>query len=214
MIKRGYSTQMSYDITNDEKVQAEKALMAFEYALKVLNLADQHLNIMFIPFKDHGDIKPEEILKFRAALRRFRDKAIENFNNFKIAAFKCINLIQTFSSDTQTAKLIKSFISSVEDMENQVNNFSKLFESLESKDFVQKVVQIIDGIKKEIKQLNQIVEDRIRTHIQTNILGKTWVDSISKDLQVNVEKKTPLLIELNKERQKELSELFKNKEGK
>lgn len=214
MIKRGYSTQMSYDITNDEKMQAEKALMAFDYALKVLNLADQHLNIMFVPFKDYTDVKPEEILKFRAALRRFRDKAIENFNNFKVAAFKCINLIQPFSSDTQTAKLIKSFISSVEDMENQVNSFSKLFESLESKDFVAKVVQIIDGIKKEIKQLNQIVEERIKNHIQTNILGKTWVDAISKELQINVDKKTPLLIELNKERQKELGQVLKNKEEK
>lgn len=205
---------MSYEVTQAEKAQAEKAIIAFNHSLALLHQASDHLNIMLTPFKDHPDISTEEIINFRAALRRFRDKSIENFNNFKIASFKCITLMQLFSSDTQTAKLIKSFISSVEDIETQVNVFAELFDNLESKDFVAQVVKIIEGIKKETDQLEQIIDDRIKSHIQTNILGKTWVDSVSDELQINVEKKVPLLVELHKERQNQLNNLSKEREKK
>lgn len=202
---------MTYDVTDAEKAQAEKALIAFNTALKLLNQASDHLNIMLTPFKDHPDISSDEIMNFRAALRRFRDKSIDNFNAFKIGAFKCITLMQMFSSDTQSAKLIKSFISSVEDIEKQVNKFSELFNNLESKDFVAQVVKIIEGIKKETDQLELLIDDRIKSHVQSNILGKTWVDGVSNELQMSIEKRTPLLIELNKERENELNNLSKER---
>src|ERR1019366_9363245 len=132
MIKHSYSVQLTYDVTDAEKAQAEKALIAFDFSSKLLGVAKDHLNIMHTPFKDNNDISTEEVIKFRAALRRFRDKSIENFNEFKKASFKCIALMQLFSSDTQTSKLIKSFISSVEDMEKQVNKFSESFNDLEN----------------------------------------------------------------------------------
>jgi uncharacterized protein (UPF0335 family) len=196
---------MSYDITDAEKAQAEKALVSFNLLLKYLQKAKDHMDIMYVPFKDHPDISPEEVVKFRAALRRFRDKVIENFNNFKVIAFKCVTLMQIFSSDTQTAKLIKSFISSIEDIESQVNKFSELFNNLKSKDFITTVVQSIDLIKKESDQLEEIVDGRIKSHIQTNILNKTWIDSVNEDLKIEPKTPTPFLLELNKERQELLN---------
>lgn len=209
MIKKGYSAQLTYDITDLEKAQAEKALLAFDYTLKLLRLSSDHLNIMLVPFKDHPEIPEKEVVKYRAALRRFRDKVIENFNNFKRYSFQCVSLIQTFSSDTQTSKLIKSFISSVEDIEKLVNKFSGLFDQLDSKDFISEIVKETEQIQKEIEQLEELIDGRIKTHIQTNILGKTWVDSVSNELQINVENKTPIIIELNKKRQEELNHLNK-----
>jgi hypothetical protein len=209
MIKKGYNVSLTYDITDLEKAQAEKALLAFDYTLKLLRLSSDHLNIMLIPFKDHPEIPEKEIVKYRAALRRFRDKAIENLNNFKRYSFQCISLIQMFSTDTQTSKLIKSFISSVEDIEKLVNRFSGLFDKLDSKDFVTEIVKEAEQIQKEIEQLEDLIDSRIKTHIQTNILGKTWVDNVSDELQINVENKTPLIIELNKKRQEELNHLNK-----
>src|SRR6266481_7869311 len=103
--KFNYNTQLSYDFSDSEKEQAEKAIVAFEYSVKTLKIATDHLNILYIPFKDNPNITNDQLLKFRAALRRFRDKSIENFNTFKIIAFKCITLMQLFSSDTQTVKL-------------------------------------------------------------------------------------------------------------
>lgn len=212
MEKKSYSVQMSYEVTDAEKSQAEQALLTFDYAQKLLRAASDHLDIMKTPFKDHPEIDKEQINKFRAALRRFRDKSIDNFNFFKISAFKCITAMQMFASDTQTVKVLKSFINAIEDIEKRVNDFSELFDNLESKTFVADVVKIIEVIQKECDELNDIIDERIKTHIQTNILGKNWTDNISNELQMKIEKETPLMIDLFNERQKLLNEDNKKKE--
>jgi len=206
-IRKSYQAQLSYDITASEKEQAEKALIAFNYALKLLHIASKYLNIMKVPFKDHQDIPNEELIKFRADLREYRDKVIEQFNNFKAAAFRCIVALNPFSLDTQTAKLKKSFIASVENIETRVNEFAEQFETLEDKAFVPTVVKDLTDIEKEVEQLEELIDDRIKTHIQTNILGKTWVDGVSNALQEKIETETPKLLELEQERQKQLSYL-------
>lgn len=203
---------MSYAVTDAEKAQAEKAVLAFVYTQKLLKMASDHLQIMLTPFKDHPDIDEKQVNKFRAALRRFRDKAIENFNEFKIAAFKCISLVQMFSTDTQTVKIMKSFIASIEDIEKQVNDFSELFSDLGSKTFVKDSVSAMEAIQKECEELNDIIDERVKSHFQTNIIGKSWVDSISNDLQMKLEKETPLMVDLYTQRQEQLNDMNKKKE--
>lgn len=197
---------MSYEVSDLEKAQAEKALLCFNYAQKLLKAASDHLDIMKTPFKDNGDIDTAQVLKFRAALRRFRDKVIDNFNNFKIIAFKCITIMQTFASDTQTVKIMKSFIAAIEDIEKQVNDFADLFSDFQSKTFVKDAVSVIETIQKDCDDLNDIIDERLKTHLQTNILGKNWTDSISKDLEMKIEKQTPLMLDLYNERQNQLNE--------
>jgi hypothetical protein len=117
--------------------------------------------------------------------------------------------MQPFSSDTQSAKLIKSVITTVEEIENNINKFSELFNNLQDKDFIPNVIKTIEMVKKYIDQLEEIIDERIKTHIQTNILGETWVNSVQDHLKVNIEDRVPLLLELNQERQKILNNLKK-----
>ena len=196
MRKQSYAVQMSHQVSEAKKEQAKKAITAFDTTMKTLRSANDHLDIMFTPFKDHPDISTEQVVKFRAALRRFRDKAIENFNQFKIQAFHCYTLMVVFSSDTQTSKLMKSFISAIEDIEKYVNEFSELFAELESKSFVQDVTKDIEKIHKESDALKEIIEDRIKNHIQKNIIGKNWIDSVSDELSVKVEENKPIMMDL------------------
>lgn len=211
MIKRAYSIQMSYEVSDAEKQQAEKALLYFNHALKLLNLANDHLNIMKTPFKSNPDSDVNEIVKARAAIRRFRDQSVKNFNDFKVAAFKCVKSMQDFSSDTQTIKLVKSFISSVEELEVKVNNFVDLFDDLQSKEFSSEIVRVIEEIQKDCKDIDEIIDERIKSHIQSNILAKSWVDSMSNNLQMKIEKKTPLMLDLFNQRQDQLNEVIKEK---
>lgn len=159
---------------------------------------------MKTPFKDSPEISPEEITAARAAIRRFRDKSVENFNEFKIAAFKCVQVMQHFSSDTQTVKVMKSFISSVEELENGVNDFVDLFGDLESKTFAKDVVDSAEIIQKHCDDLEDIVDDRIKSHIQSNILAKNWINNVSDDLQMKIEKQTPLILDLFNKREDQL----------
>lgn len=211
MIKRAYSIQMTYEVSDAEKQQAEKALIAFNHALKVLQLSNEHLNIMKTPFKESPEMDTKAVLAARAAIRRFRDQAVKNFNDFKKEAFVCVNSMQEFASDTQTIKLVKSFISSVDDLEKKVNEFVDLFNDLENKEFSKKIVESIEKIQKQCDDIDEIVDERIKEHIQSNILATSWVDSISNDLQMKIEKKTPLMLELFNKRQDQLNEAIKEK---
>lgn len=211
MVKKVYAVQMTYDVSDTEKVEAEKALACFNHVNKLLELSSNHLNVMKTPFKDNPDIPTDEVMKARAAIRRFRDKSIENFNDFKLVAFKCVNIMQNFASDTQTVKLMKSFISAIDDLENKVNRFADLFSDLESKDFVKNVVASIEEIQKQCEDIEEIVEERIKNHIQTNILASSWVDSVSNEFQMKIEQKTPLILDLFNKRQDQLNDAIQER---
>lgn len=211
MIKKAYSVQMTYDVSDSEKANAERALIHFSQTKKLLDLAADHLNIMKTPFKENQEMKPEDVMNARPAIRRFRDKAVENFNDFKESSFKCVNIMQNFASDTQTVKLMKSFISSIDDLEVKVNNFVALFDDLESVDFAKSIVTSIEEIQKQCEEIDEIIDERIKNHVQSNILATSWVDSVSNDLQMKVEKKTPLLLDLFNKRQELLNEVIKEK---
>ena len=202
---------MSYDVSDSEKSQAEQALLCFKATEKLLMQASDHLNIMKTPFKDNPDMTPEDVMKARAVIRRFRDKAIDFFDEFKKSAFQCVNLMQTFATDTQTLKLMKSFITSVDELEAQVNLFSDLFTDLHAKDFSKDVVTHMESIQKQCDEVDQIIDERIKTHIQTNILATSWVDSISNDLQMKIEQKTPLILDLFNKRQDQLNDAIEER---
>jgi hypothetical protein len=211
MIKKAYSVQMSYNVSDTEKSQAEQALLCFSHTLKTLNIASDHLNVMKTPFKDNPDMTPQDVMKARAAIRRFRDKAVDNFNEFKQNAFKCVNIMQSFASDTQTVKLMKSFITSIDDLEIKVNKFIDIFSDLQSKDFPKNIVKAIVDIQKDCDEIDQIIDERIRDHIQNNILATSWVDSVSNDLQMKVEHKTPLILDLFNGRQQQINNIMQER---
>jgi len=211
MIKKIYAAQLTYDVPDIEKHQAEQALLSFNGTSKLLMQASDYLNTMKTPFKDNPDMSPEDITKARAAIRRFRDKAIENFDEFKAASFNCVNAMQAFSADTQTLKLMKSFISSIDDLEAGVNEFADLFNDLEAKDFSKNVVSAIEDIQSKCEEVDEIIDERIKTHIQTNILATSWVDSVSDKLQMKIEQKTPLVVDLFNKRQEQLQDSIEQK---
>ena len=209
--KKAYSIQMSYEVSDAEKKQAEQALLCFSTALKILQQAYDHLNIMKTPFKDNPEMSPDEVMKARVAIRRFRDKVIENFNNFKEVAFRCVNSMQTFASDTQSVKLMKSMITAIDELEVKVNNFAEVFDDLQSKDFAKDVVSGIESVQKQCDDIEEIIDERIKPHIQNEILATSWVDSVSQDLQMKIEKQTPLIMDLYNKRQDQLNDAIKER---
>jgi len=199
--RKVYAVALTYEVPSEEKDKAEKVLMAFDILVQKLKACEDHLDLIYTPFKSNSNITPEQIYKVRAALRRYRDKVVDNFNLFKRIAFRCFVMMQPFASDTQIIKFNKSFVLAIGDIEKQVNRFVDLFSNLDEKDFAAIVVKSIENIKKETAQLTQIIEDRIKAYIESNILAVNWVDSVSNDLQEKVEKRVPLTIRLVEERE-------------
>lgn len=198
-----YAIQLSYSVTNEEKERAEKALAYYKFLVKTIKEALAHLDKIYVPFKDGQAITPEESWKARSALWRYRDANIELFNKLKRISFKCFSIMHEFSSDAQVVKLNKSFVLSIGDIEKQVNRFAELFKELKSKEFGASVIKSIENIKKEVAQLQQIVEDRIMTYIEQDLLNRSWVDLVSKELQQKIEEKIPTSIQLVNQRNSE-----------
>lgn len=48
--------------------------------------------------------------------------------------------------------------------------------------------------------MKQTISDRILDHIDTNILAKSWTSTVTDEFQNKVYEKTPLIVELFRER--------------
>jgi hypothetical protein len=210
MVKRAYNLQMSRDITPVEKAGAEKAVLVFDHTVKELNKATDHVLIMLTPFKDNPDIPEEELIEFRSNLRDYRDRLMDNFKTFKEAAFQCIVALNPFSMDTETTKIKKSFIALVDELETEVNKFAELFSNLKDKAFIQSAVASLTLIDTKSEEIKEFIEDRAKNHIQKEILGKTWMDSISDEFNIKVDRPMPKLLELEEDRKKQLNDLAGN----
>ena len=201
MFKRAYQVQMSYDVSDAEKLHAEQALQAFDYLLGSIENFTTHLDLMWMPFKENQDITPEQIWEFRATFGDYRDQAKENIKKMQNTAFKCINIMENFISDTQVEKIMKSFNACMEDVLSQFNDFLMLFKALQSKDFKENAVKSIDAIKKETAQLKEIVEERVQNCLEKDILARNWTDF---DTESKIEQKTPFDIQLFQQREESL----------
>lgn len=210
MQRYAINVQMSHPLSPAEKASAEKAVIVFDTAIRELNKATDHLHIMQTSFGDNPDIPEDDIIKFRAALRRYRDKVLENFSAFKTAAFKCIVSLKPFSTDTETTKITKSFITLVDELEEKVNKFADLFTDLKDKSFVQSIISSLANIEKKTEEIKEFIEDRAKIHIQKEILGRTWIDSIMDELDVKMDNQLPKILELEEDRKQQLSDLGNN----
>ena len=204
-MKKAYAIQLSYNISDNEKLVAEKALLYFSDASKKLEMANNHLNILKIPFEENQDITKESLMEQRVAVRNFRDKSIDNFNLFKISAFKCVDIMQNFSSDTESVKMLKSFILEIDNLESYVNDFADLFKNINSNEFKPLILKNIKLIQDKCEEIQDLIDQRIKVHLQTNILAKSWVNTVSNQLQKTVEKKRPIILDLYNKMQNELN---------
>ena len=194
MITRNAYSQVSFEVSDSEKLEAKKALIAFKFAIKKIETASNYLNNLKTPFKDNAGVSPEDVWKSRAALRRFRDKAVDNFNEFKIMAFRCVDFSKEFSSDTEIVKMVKSFISNVDILESSVNDFVALFDDLKSAEFPTKIVTLIEKIKKDCDEIIDLITNRIKKYIQDNIIASSWLDQVGKEKSLTIRKKVPALL--------------------
>ncbi len=203
--KKADNFQTSFDIPKEEKELAAQAIKIFDNCLEKLNAANKYLDIMYVPFKNNSDIPTDKVLKYRAHMRQFRDNTIEKFNEFKVAAFKCVVGMNKFSTDTQTNILMKTFVNSISEMEEVVNDLSKLFDTLDDKDIISNILEKIDVIKSKSKEIEDLIKLRIMKHINDNILATNWVDNVSKDLNMSLNKPSPLYIDLYEKLQNKIN---------
>lgn len=196
--KHAFLLQMNSELNTEEKSVARRALIRSRRTEKDLQFCKNFINVFYTPFKDNGISDPEQIFKIRASLRVFRNKNVKNFNNFKMSAFYLLECLEYFSTDVQTIKIVNSFNSYIDELEDLVNKFSKLFNDLKSKDFSTNAIKLLDLIKDKIDDVIDMIDNRINKHIKENILSINWRDELAVKLDKTIKEQVPILLELGK----------------
>jgi hypothetical protein len=196
MIKRSYLNQMTYDISNEEKNQARQLLTYVDYTTKLLDDTKEFLDTIKVPFENNKEMESKEILSQRVHLREFRDKVLKKFADFKLNAFYSINVLTKFSSDPQIAGMMKAFVSTVSDCEKSFEKLETLFNNMESATFVKDIIDLCKLLQAKLGDLENILNDRIRNYVSSNILGETWVSKMYKDLKISEPSKKPKTLDL------------------
>lgn len=205
MIKKIASTiEMSFDIPDSEKQEAQSAADEFKKVISSLDAAKKHLNLMYEPFKDASDIPPDAVYEFRGAIFRYKEQIKENFNKVKAMSFKAIMRLNYFATDTHITELINTFRDSIGDVEKQVNVLLDILDDLKSKDFKNNLIKGIDAIRKACFEVEKLIKERILDYIDSNILAKDWMTNTGDELQTEIKIRVPYITQLFEERQKAL----------
>jgi hypothetical protein len=203
--KIAQTIDFSTEITDSEKKNAEEALLRLEEAMYHLNQAVEHLDVIYDPFDQHDNISTESVVEKRGVLNRFKQASKEKFERFKYLCILAMQKLYNFSNgDTDIKEIIGTLESSIIEVEDKLEEFYDVLSDYESPHFRNAVLSTIDGIRKKSEDLNDLVYDRIIEHINTNLIGKTWMSDAEDQLNIEMEKKTPLLLELFKQRQEML----------
>src|SRR6266581_2836902 len=202
------SVNMSLDVPSSEKKIAQKAVRKFQFLVKKIDAFDKHLDILYNPFKSHENVSKESITDHRAALRRYRDKINENFDEIKVFIVGCITDLNYFSSDTNISEIINSFNDSISNIEDSLEILLSGLDNWNDKDYRNNIITHIESVKKQIDQLNKLINDRIIADINTNILAKNWTDNLDDKLKSSIKDKEPYIKQLHDERERKLKEML------
>lgn len=202
------SINMSIDVPDSEKKLAQRVVRKFQFLVKKIDAFDKHLDILYNPFKSHENVSEESITEHRAALRRYRDKINENFDEIKVFIVGCITDFNQFSSDTNIAELITSFNDNVTSISDNLEILATNLDNWQDKDYRASVMGSIELVKKDTEQLETLINDRIITDINKNILGKNWTDNLDDKLKSSIKDREPYIKQLHDEKEKKLKQML------
>lgn len=206
--KFAQSVNMSVDVTSAEKKIGQRLVLKFQHLVKKIDAFDKHLDIIYNPFKSHETISEESVLEHRASLRRYRDKINENFTDIKVFIVGCITDLNYFSYDPNVSEIINSFNDSIGIVAESLEKLLSDLDNWKAKDYRNIVMKSVENIKKETKQLEDLINDRIIADINTNILAKNWTDNLDDELKSSIKDREPYIKQLHDEREAKLKNML------
>lgn len=198
--------EVSFEIPEAEKKIAHDAKIRFEGFLSSLKLSLKHLDIMYESFSKFENLSSQDVFDKRGLLNRYKQKVKENFNKNKTYGLRALQKLNYFvTGDISIQEIIVSFSNLMEELDRNVEEFLDKIEDYWDKDYRANALKAIEDIIDSGESLMDLVNDRIINHIEEHLLGKSWLDNVSSDAQLQLEQFLSPIMELYKERQKTLN---------
>ncbi len=175
--------QIMFEVPEAEKKAAVLALEHLDDLLenKLSNMME-HLELIYEPFKNHQGITPEQAHSAEVHFQTFVETVKENLTDVKISIYKCMKLLETFSSDHEVGKILKSIDEFIDNLDHQVETLTDVLENTKSKEFQTNVIKCIDAIKKIEAQIEELINERIKDFLKKNILNENWATEIKREI--------------------------------
>ena len=207
LIKIAETVEMSIAIPDSEKGAASVLVSTLEKLSAKYDAFNTLLDKIYNPFSGDQEVSKESVENNKKPFMDYKIEIDEKLKEIKQVAMLCVEKLIIFSSDTDINELLASFKSGIDQIEDNVRILGDALVSWDSDDFKDMVVKSVENLKKEINNSRELINDRIISHINENILGKSWIDEIGKDMNLDIKDKEPMIKELYKEREKQLQNM-------
>jgi hypothetical protein len=199
LCKLASSIEMSFKVSDQEKESAKKAIEYLNNVENSLKLSLEHLDIIYYPFKKTENLSAEKINEKRGLLNRYRTKVKKNFNKFKFYCFKALLELNNFANDTKIREIINAFNDNVNLLQNKVEKLLNVLDDYKNPEYVLNIIVAIDSIKKVTLELQSFINDRIKAHLEKNVLVKDWLSD--NNFKNKIKEKIPIITQLYNERE-------------
>lgn len=199
MKKLAFQIEMSFDIPDDEKEAARQCDGFLTDFLNKIRLIEQHLQNIYDPFSKATTLDAEKLYQKRGAISRFAQEIKENAHELQVIALNVIKCLSQFGVDTKVEELKAAFKDSIADINHDTDTLLDCLEDLKHNQFRERVVSAIDNLKKNSLQIELLITDRLKEFLNSDILNKDWVSSLSEEQNMTIEDKKPLIIQLQEE---------------
>jgi len=204
--------EMSFDIPDADKKTANECLQLVTSLNNKLDIAKNHLDIIYNPFKKATEIPQDLLVKKRGKLSIFKQRVKKNFGSAKKIAFLIVFKLNNFASDLHIMELISSFRDSIESLEKNLFIFFDNIDNYRNPEFKDNLIKSIESIYGDIAEIKKLTEERIISFIDANILTNNWVSNTGDSLKLKIENKIPLIQKLYDERDSVINGVQQNKE--
>ena len=201
------TVEMSIAIPDSEKGTAGALVSILEKLSVKYDGFNTLLDKIYNPFSGDKEVSKESVENNKKPFMDYKKEIDETLREIEQVAMLCVEKLIVFSSDTDINELLTSFKSGIDQIKDNVRILGDALVSWDSDDFKDMVVKSIENLKKDINNSRELINDRIISHINENILGKSWVDEIGKEMNLDIKDKEPMIKELYREREKQLQEM-------
>lgn len=204
--------EMSFEISDSDKKIANQCVHLVTALNNKLDIAKNHLDIIYNPFKKATEIPQDLLIKKRGKLSIFKQRAKKNFGSAKKIAFLIVYKLNNFASDLHVTELISTFKDSIETLEKNLFKFFDNIDNYRNPEFKDNLIKSIEAIFSDIAEIKKLTDERIISFIDTNILANNWISNTGDSLKLKIENKIPLIQKLFDERNNALNGIQQNME--
>ena len=192
MKKTALNIRITYDVTEEEKEAARKAISMFESFMSELKKSRDEDKRFVDILQDLSDLKPEDLFEIRHLIRRFQKdiqarytKVVFLFSGQKDEDFKsitngAIQSLSILSTDGKIESIKDALLDSFGQLVQFIEEFIGSLDDFEDNEQTQNIIYISKKADKIVYSLENLIDRDLKPYLEKNILRKKSLASIQQ----------------------------------